>query len=276
MFTAWIALALAAPVPVAAGTGTALPAINVLIEAYRSADPTFQLSVAKSIGSSGAPLAVRDGAIAIGLMSRPFKPGEGLGLCAIPFATDLLVLSASGDVKTEGLSAEELKRIFAGELVVWPRDPGKLPIHVVQREPGDSGTAAFTNRIPGLKDVLETAAGARRWQVVFHDLEMAEALMQTPGAVGFFDLGAIRSQHLPLRALSLDGVAPSFDAWHDGRYPFAVTLRFVVSSREAPTPALRAFLAFANSPAGRAALAAAGYGPPTTTSGPPCPPARAE
>jgi phosphate transport system substrate-binding protein len=276
MFFAWIALGLAAPAPIAGGSGTALPAINVLLEAYRAKDPAFQLTVAKSIGSSGAPPAVRDGAIAIGLMSRTFKPGEGLGLCSIPFATDLLVLAASGDVKTEGLSAEELTRIFAGTLTAWPRDPGTLPIHVVQREPGDSGTAAFGNRIPALKEVLAKAAATRRWQTVFHDLEMAEALMQTPGALGFFDLGAIRSQHLPLRVLALDGVAPTFEAWHGGRYPFAEVLRFVVSSRQAPPPALRAFLEYASSPAGQAALAAAGYGPPATTSGPPCPPAPVE
>jgi len=276
MYLAYLALAMAAPTPIAGGSGTALPAVNVLIESYRAKDPTFQLTVAKSIGSSGAPPAVRDGAIAIGLMSRPFKTGEGQDLCSIPFATDLLVLAASGDVKTEGLTSQEVKAIFLGTLTNWPRDPGTLPIHVVQREPGDTGTAAFAKRLPDLKEVLDKAATTRRWQTVFHDLEMAEALMQTPGAFGIFDLGAIRSQHLPLRVLSLDGIVPSFEAWKSGRYPFAEVLRFVVSNLKAPPPALRAFLEYANSPAGQAALVAAGYGPPNTIAGPPCPPAPAE
>lgn len=276
MLITLMALGLAAPVPVAAGSGTALPAVNVLIQGYRTKDPTFQLTVAKSIGSSGAPPAVRDGAIALGLMSRTFKNDEGQGLCSIPFATDLLVLAASGDVKTEGLSSEEVKRIFEGTLTAWPRDPGTLPIHVVQREPGDSGTAAFAKRLPDLREVLAKAAETRRWQTVFHDLEMAEALMQTPGALGFFDLGAIRSQHLPLRVLAIDGVVPSIEAWRGGHYPFAVTLRFVMSNTQGPSPALRSFLEYANSPAGQAALAAAGYAPPTTIAGPPCPPAPVE
>ena len=272
MSFALLALLLAAP-PIAAGTGTALPAVRLLAQAFERVQPAFELTVARSIGSSGAPLAVRDGAVALGLMSRPFKAAEGLGLCAIPFARDILVVAAAPNVRDQGITSTQLVDLFAGRLKIWPATG--IPLRVLQREATDSGSAVFEGLVPGLRETLARALTERRWRLLFHDGEMQEALLRTPGAVGLFDLGAIRAQGLPLQALAIDGVPPSPNAVASGRYPFAETLRFIERTDRAQATPLAAFLAFVRSPAGVAALAAAGYGPPPAGEEATCPPAPA-
>ena len=97
-----------------------MPAVRVLAFGYRDVDPSFNLHVAASIGSTGAVMAVRDGAIGVGLISRPLKNSESEGLCVIPFASDLVVVATSPDVKVSALTSAELVKIFQGELTVWP------------------------------------------------------------------------------------------------------------------------------------------------------------
>lgn len=245
---------------VAAGSGTALPAARILLRAYASRAPAFHLEIAESIGSTGAPLAVRAGAAALGLMSRPLKPREADALCELSFAQDLLIVAAAPDVTTPGLTSDELVRVFAGELREWTED--HRPIHVLQREAGDSGSQTFAAHIPALGPALQQALDGRRWLVLFHDAEMQEALQQTPGALGFFDLGALRAQGLKLKVLAINGQAPSPEAFAQGRYPFAKTLAFLLRKGEALPPDLAAFIAFSRSTEGVAALSRNGYLPP--------------
>lgn len=244
--------------PTAAGSGTALPALRVLVDAYRARTPGFQLTVAESIGSAGAPLAVRDGAATLGLMSRPLKESETPGLCSVAFARDLLVLAAARDVPVRNVASADLVKIFSGTLRSLPGGPAR-EVHVLQREAGDSGSELFAEHVPGLKQALEDSLAARRWLVLFHDAEMQAALLQTPGAIGFFDLGALQSQKLPLQTLSIDGVAPSAEALAAGRYPFVKTLWFVVRRGAPAGDELGSFLGFARSAAGVATLEKAGY-----------------
>jgi phosphate transport system substrate-binding protein len=270
MTFAWLMLSaslLAGPVAplLAGGTGTALPAVRALAFGYRDVDSSFSLQVAASIGSTGAVMAVRDGAIGVGLISRPLKGSESEGLCVIPFASDLVVVATSPDVKVSALTSSELLKIFQGELTVWPGSEPPLHIHVLQREAGDSGSAVLASKIPGLGESLQQALEQGRWRVLFHDAEMQQALLQSKGAIGFFDLGAIRSQNLALRALPLDGAAPTLESLEKGLYPYAKTLAFVVKAKTPRPPSLEAFLAYAASPKGRTTLRSAGYPPPPTS-----------
>jgi phosphate transport system substrate-binding protein len=249
----------------AAGSGTALPAVRALAAAYRSVDPDFSLSIAESIGSTGAVLAVRDGAIELGLISRALQTDEHDGLCVVPFATDLVVMAASSDVKTTGLTTEQLLEIFRGELNVWPGSDPPQAMRVLQREPGDSGSQVLSSRIPGLDEAMRKALELGRWRVLFHDAEMQQALLTTKGAIGVFDLGAIRAQKLNLRALALDGVAPTIEAMQAGRYPYTKTLSFVVRAKAVRPIEVQKFLAFVAGPQGLSTLRGAGYGQPPVT-----------
>jgi phosphate transport system substrate-binding protein len=249
----------------AAGSGTALPAVRALAAAYQKIDPDFSLSVAESIGSTGAVLAVRDGAIELGLISRSLKADEQAGLCVVAFASDPVVMAASPDVRTPGLSTAQLLDIYRGDLTTWPGSDPPLEIRVLQREPGDSGSQVFASHIPGFEEAMQKALDLGRWRVLFHDAEMQQALLTTKGGIGVFDLGAIRAQKLPLHPLALDGVFPTTEALQSGRYPYAKMLSFVVRAKATRPAEVQKFLGFVAGPQGLSTLRQAGYGQPPQT-----------
>jgi phosphate transport system substrate-binding protein len=139
------------------------------------------------------------------------------------------------------------------------------------RERGDSGHVAVAHVLPAFAEVSDAAWRNARWRVLYHDRAMQEALLGTEGGVGPFDLGAIVSQRLPLRALAIDGIPAG-----DPRYPFEKELAFV--HRPDARPEALAFVRFATSPRAAEIAAELGYrpGPPGSqapATPPPAPPA---
>jgi len=133
---------------------------------------------------------------------------------------------------------------------------------------------AFTRTRPHVRIQLETvgstngialaAAGAIHIGLSSRPLrdgeEGHEALLMLPFALGLSDLGTITIERLPIKALTVDGVAPTLENVASGRYPFVKTLAFVW--REDVLPASgRAFVEFVRSPEAAAILTAHGYLP---------------
>src|SRR4051812_8497016 len=78
-----------------AGSGSNLPLTYLLVEAFRARNPQSKVIVHESIGSSGGVRAVRDGAVGVGLISRPLTAEEeGYGLTVTPYARVAVVVAA--------------------------------------------------------------------------------------------------------------------------------------------------------------------------------------
>jgi phosphate transport system substrate-binding protein len=238
-----------------AGSGSNLPLMRRLAGELQRLRPGLAIEVAPSIGSTGAVRAVADGAIDLGLISRPLRPDElRLGLRVLPHARVPVVLAAHPEVGAQGFAREELVALYAGQR---PRWPDGNPLHVLQREQGDSSHAAVAAVLPGFAAANERAYRDRLWPVVYNDEALLTALAATPGGVGLTDLGSLALQGIPLRRLAIDGVAPSAEALRAGDYPFWKELAFVV--RPDARPEVAEFLRFAWGPEARALLQAAGY-----------------
>jgi phosphate transport system substrate-binding protein len=243
------ATAVLAPRPelLAAGSGALTPLAMAL--AHEVSTGTGQrIHVEPSIGSGGGIAATRDGAIDLGLVSRPLRPEEAAGLERVDLARDAVVLAAAADFPFDDLSSAEIHRLYRGEL-------GGLTL--LLRDESESANAALESTLPGLTDERRTSAASGRFRVLDHDDAMALALASTPRAVGVFSLAAVRP---PLRALRLDGVTPSSDAlaretWRAVR-TLGVVFRPERRDRVAP------FLALAGSERGRALIRSLGYLPP--------------
>ena len=70
---------------IAAGSGVNLGITRLLAEAYTAHNPETLIDVPGSIGTRGAIKATAEGAIALGLISRPLKEQEKApGLVALP------------------------------------------------------------------------------------------------------------------------------------------------------------------------------------------------
>jgi phosphate transport system substrate-binding protein len=248
-----------APVPlVFAGSGTNLPITRLLVEAFRQPHPDLAIEVPTSIGSTGGIRAAADGAIALGLISRPPKaPEQALGLTTVPYARTAVVLGAHPTVADEGITFNDLIQIYKGTKTRWSDGH---EIIVLSREPGDSAIEVLERVVPGFKEVFAESQQAKRWMTLFRDQEMNQTLATKPYALGLSDLGAITAEQLPIKALTVNGVPPTPDHVRSGHYPLVKTLSFVFIPDKLPKEA-RAFLDFVHSPEAAQLLAAHGYLP---------------
>ncbi len=146
--------------------------------------------------------------------------------------------------------------IYGGARTTWPDGSA---VRVLLRESGDSGHAAVARRLPEFAGLAARAYRERRWPVLYQDLAMQGALLTTPGAVGVFDLGAIRAQNLPLKVLPFDGPPPTLDHVRSGAYGFAKDLAFVTT--DAPAPGVTGFMDWVASAEGRRLTERLGYVP---------------
>lgn len=243
---------------IAAGSGVNLAITRLLAEAFGKQQPGIAIDIPASIGTKGAVKAAAEGAIQLGLISRPLKEDErALGLAEKPYARVAIVLAAHAGVPDDSITFQELNDIFRGAKNQWQN--GK-PIIVQAREKSDSGFQVLEENIPGFKEIYAESHEAKRWTLFFTDQEANAALASTPNTLGVTDLGMIATEHLPVRALRLNGIAPDAARVQDGSYPLSRRLSFIYKTGTL-SPGVQAFLAFAASDAGRAILQANGYIP---------------
>ncbi len=241
-----------------AGSGSNLPPVRLLAEAFGRIRSEIKIEVPASIGSHGGIRAAADGAVAAGLISRPLREGEkGLGLTVLPYARTAVVIGAHPSVADEGITFEELVQIYRGAKTRW-RDGRE--IIVLTREPGDSSIEVLERKIPGFQEAYAESQRAKRWTTLYTDQEMNRVLARTPYALGLSDTGAITAEQLPIKALKVNGVPPTPENVSSGRYPLVKTLAFVFQKDKLPTGA-RAFLEFVRSRDGGRILRANGYLP---------------
>lgn len=244
-----------------AGSGSNLPLTRALADAFVATRPWLRVRVHESIGSRGGVRATADAAIEVGLVSRPLKPAEAaLGLQTIPYARVAVVVAANPSVPVRGLDRETLLELYAGRQGHWADGS---PVHVLQREAGDSSHAAAAAAIPGFAEVDDQARADGLWRVLLHDRAMQEALIATPGAIGLFDQGLATIQDLPVLTLSFEGQRPREEAVRSGAYPLYKDLAFVIPSGDLsePDPLALEFIAFVFSPDGQALIRSSGYVP---------------
>ena len=236
-----------------AGSGSNLPVTRALARAFeaRTSIPT---RVHASVGSSGGERAVWDGVVDIGLLSRPLSERLADGLVQVPYGRTPVSLVAHPKVPVSGVSGAELVAIVSGERTAWPDG---TPVAFRQREPGDSSHALLAAKIAGFAEADARAYARRLWRVVLHDDEMRAAVADSPGALGLFAEGEVRDPDL--KALAIDGVAPTLGNLASGRYPFGKPLFLVV--QEPLQPEVARFVAFVGGPEGQAVLRAAGVLP---------------
>jgi phosphate transport system substrate-binding protein len=230
----------------AAGTGAMTPLAIALAREFASR-PGLRVHVEPSIGSGGGIAATRDGAVDLGLVSRPLRPEEAAGLERVDLARDAVVLATAADFPLDDLSSAEIHRLYRGEM---------RGVTLLLRDEAESDNAALESALPGLADERRHSAASGRFRVLEHSDAMALALATTPRAVGVFSFASVRP---PLRALRLDGIAPSGEALAHGTWPAVRTLGVVFrpERRDRVAP----FLALAASERGRALIRSLGYLP---------------
>lgn len=161
-----------------------------------------------------------------------------------PVAWDGLVVVVGVDNPVESLSRAEAQAVFNGRITNWSSLAGSnQSITLLSRERGSGARTLFEQRI-----LVEQRLSINAL-LLSGNTALLEAVAATPGAVGYTMLGSVDG----VKALSIDGVAPSTASTADESYPLAAPLYFVAPAE--PQGELRVFLSWLQSEAGQAVIA---------------------
>jgi len=115
----------------------------------------------------------------------------------------------------DGLTTEEIVRIFSGEYVRWSDLDPSLPndeIVVIIRDVGGGAHEVFQNSIMGDVDVVASAIQAPSMGA------LVSRIIENPNAIGYASFGVSNQNAGELFMLTVDGVAPTAANIVDGSY----------------------------------------------------------
>ena len=104
---------------VVAGSSSVTPVMEKLKEAYEAINPNANIEVQQSDSTTGMNNAI-EGVCDIGMASRAVKDSEiEAGLTSITIAMDGIAVIVSNDNATDGLTTDQVRAIYMGEITDW-------------------------------------------------------------------------------------------------------------------------------------------------------------
>ena len=206
-------------------------------------------------GSGAGIEAASNGSADIGLASRALKDEEKAGgLTETVVALDGIAVIVNAGSKVEGLSVEQIAKIFTGEITDWSEVGGEAgKISCIGREAG-SGTRDGFESITGTKDACKldqelTSTGG-----------VIEAVAGNANAIGYASLSAVEGKDT-VKAVTVGGVACTEETVLDGSYAIQRPFVLVTKTDASLSTAAQAFFDYATSTAANDLIKAAGAVP---------------
>ena len=230
-----------------AGSTTVQPLVQALAEVFVESYPDVDIDV-QSGGSSLGVKSAAEGTTPIGMASRELKQSEideYPDLVEHTIARDGIAIAAHTGVPVDGLSLDEVRQIFAGQIVNWSEVGGPdESIIVVSREEGSGTRGAFEEMVMGdslIADtvLLQPSNGAVKTTVA-----------TTPNAIGYLSFGYLDDS---VKTVAVDGVEPTVANAQSDAYPVVRPLNLLTLGE--PTGLEAAFLDFIFSEAGQVVVA---------------------
>ena len=212
--------------------------IGVLGESFMEMNPDVTFTY-NPTGSGSGITAVSEKRCDIGLSSRALKDEEkSSGLTETVLAYDGIAIIVNPENKIDDLSVEDIAKIYTGEITNW-KDLGgaDAEIVVIGREAGS-----------GTRDGFESITGTKEKCVYRQELtstgDVITTVSQNPAAIGYAALSAGKDT---VKALTVNGVAPSEDTVKDGSYVVQRPFVLVTRTDEKLSDAAQAFFDYATS-----------------------------
>jgi phosphate transport system substrate-binding protein len=233
------------------GTGASIGTMQLMAKAFQKKSPNVNIDILPSIGSTGGISAVQEGKIDIGLSSRSLKPEERSGEIVEEFyGRTAFIFGVQDSNPTKGLTLAEIEEIYTGKRKTWPDG---TPIRLILRPLSDAYSVYLASINPGLKSASEKAHSIPGVFVGTTDQEAALQIEKTPGAFGTTSGSIIAAEKRKLKALSVDGVAPTLANVSTGKYPYVMTLSLVYK-RDKYKGSIKDFIEFVFSKDGKKLL----------------------
>ncbi len=238
------------------GSTTVLPIVQAAAEAYMDKYPDADIMV-RGGGSGTGIAALIDRACDIVMSSRPMKAKEmkqarerGVNPVGTVIAMDGIAVIVHPDNPINEISIEDLKKIYTGKTTSWAAFGGKGNIVAISRDAA-SGTFEVFN-----EKVLEGAKLTDGALMLASNLEVARAVEQTPGGIGYVGLGYLSDK---VKVLKVNGITPSEETVRNGSYPLARSLYMYTNGN--PDGLAKKFIEFILSPAGQQIVKENGFVP---------------
>lgn len=237
------------------GTGNGLGTMRLMGAAFSKMYPDVRVTIAGSLGSSGAIKAVPKGALDIGITSRVLTEEESKsGLVTAEYARTPTVFAVSSKSGVTGVTRDQIADIYAGRLVKWADGTSIRP---VLRQPGDDNTKQVRGLSVAVDQSLTVAEQRAGLPFAVIDQEAADKMESIPGAIGITTLALIKSEGRLLKALPLDTVEPTMKNAASGDYPLVKHFYFVTKGTQ--STAVQKFIGFVKSAVGRDLLVSNGH-----------------
>lgn len=224
--------------------------VNGLAEAIREEYPNLTLEP-QFTGSSAGIEAVTSKTADIGNSSRALKDEEkNKGIVENIVAMNGIAIIVHPSNGVAGLTSDQLKKIYTGEITNWSQVGGKNEaIVVIGRESGSGTRGAF-------EEILEVVDNCKYAQELNETGAVVAKVGETEGAIGYVSLDNIKDT---VKALKLDNVEPSEKTVKDGSYtlqrPFVMATKGKISEQK---PEVKAIFDFIDSEAGQEVIKTVG------------------
>ena len=204
-------------------------------------------------GSGSGIKAVKDGTCDIGLSSRYLKDSEKAeGLKETVLAIDGIAVIVHSDNTVADLTLEQISAIFKGEITNWKDVGGNDGEIVLIGREENSGTR------DGFESITDAEGACKYRQELTSNGAVLTAVAENPKAIGYVSLSSVKDT---VKAISVNGVAPSEESIKDGSYavqrPFTLVTKEDVKLNETA----QAFFDYATSSAANEIISAAGVVP---------------
>lgn len=212
--------------------------IGALGEAFTANNPDAKFTY-NPTGSGTGITAVSEGRCDIGLSSRALKDEEkASGLTETVVALDGIAIIVNPNNPVRDITVETVAKIYKGEITNW-KDLGgdDAEIAVIGREAG-SGTRDGFESVTGTKDACKYR------QELTSTGDVITTVANNPNAIGYASLAAVKDT---VKALSVEGVAPSEETVKDGSYVVQRPFVLVTKTDTPLSAAAQKFFDFATS-----------------------------
>lgn len=231
--------------------GTAhIPVVQDCAKRIRSYNPKVRITVAGG-GSGVGVQKLGEGLVDIGSTGRPLSQAEieRYGLRTFPFAIDGVAIVVNPANPVKALTASQVQAIYSGKVSNWKELGGKdHAIDLITRDEASGTREVFASKLLKEAQIAATAS------IVPSNGAVKTAVARDPNAIGYVSIGHVDAS---VKAIVLDGIAPTQIAARDGSYP--VTRNLYFNTKGEPSPLASAFFDYLYGPEGAKIIAKAGY-----------------
>lgn len=240
------------------GSTGVMPLAAALAKVYQDSQPAVTIEMGKGLGTKARIHALADGKIDIALASHGLVVAEitQQGMAVLEIAKVAVVLGVNASVPITNLTDRQACDIYAGQVTNW-KELGGPDLVIAPRTRPDSevDTQVVREKIGCLKTLKMVDAVT----VMPRSGDMAKELASTVGAIGMTTMTVVEQSKGRVKALSLNGIAPS--AGNVKNRTYTLTRDSFLVTKAQPSPAVAKFLEFVIGASGEAVIIANGAVP---------------